>query len=108
MLRNEVWWLNFEHSIGGEIKKQRPTVIISNDISNKYLNRMQVIPLSTNIDKVYPSEAIILINGKKHKALGDQITTVSKSRFINYIGKISDSDMSKIENVIKIQLGLIK
>jgi mRNA interferase MazF len=107
MLRKECWWLNFEPSIGGEIKKQRPAVIISNEISNKYLNRMQVIPLSTNIDKVYPSETIIVVNGKKQKAMADQITTVSKSRFINFIGKISDDDMQKIENVIKIQLGLL-
>jgi len=39
MNRGEVWWVNFEPSIGGEIRKKRPVVIISNDASNKYLNR---------------------------------------------------------------------
>ena len=47
MQRNEVWWVNFDPAVGGEIQKRRPAVIISNNAANTHLNRVQVIPLST-------------------------------------------------------------
>ena len=106
MKRGEVWWVNFDPSIGGEIKKKRPAVIIGNDASNKFLNRVQVVPLTSNVDRVYPSEAPIVFEGKESKAMADQLATVSKERLFRRAGILSPEDMSKIEKAIKIQLDI--
>jgi len=104
MKRGEVWWINFEPSIGGEIRKQRPAVIVSNDAANHYLNRVQVVPITSNVDKLYPSEAYMTFRGKKSKAMADQITTVSKKRLINSVGSISKIEMEGISKAIATQL----
>ena len=106
MQRGDVWWVNFEPAVGGEIRKQRPAVIVSNDTANKFLNRVQVVPLTSKTDRLYPSEAYVMLRGKRHKALADQLTTVSKLRLSRKIARLSADDLSEVERVIQVQLGL--
>ena len=107
MKRGEVWWVNFESSVGREIRGKRPAVIISNDSANKYLNRVQVVPLTSEVELVYPSEALVMVDDRQNKAMADQLTTVSKQRLINRAGRLTHADMRKVEHVVKVQLGLL-
>lgn len=106
MIRGEVWWVNFDPSVGGEIQKQRPAIIVSNDAANQYLNRLQVVPMTSSVDRLYPSEAVVMVGRRQSKAMADQLTTVSKQRLTNRMGKLSGSDLAKVEHAIMIQLGL--
>jgi mRNA interferase MazF len=106
MKRGEVWWVNFDPSIGGEIRKKRPAVIVSNNAANQFLNRVQVIPLTSSVGKLYPSEAYVTLRGKKAKAMADQLTTVSKKRLINRAGSVSKTEQEGLERAIMIQFDL--
>lgn len=106
MKRGDVWWVNFNPSIGGEIQKVRPAIIVSNDAANKFLNRIQVVPITSKTQKVFPSEAVVTVGGKKVKAVADQINTASKLRFTKKIGELSNDELRKVETAIKVQLDL--
>ena len=106
MLRGEVWWVNFDPSLGGEVQKTRPAVIVSNDASNRTLNRVQVVPITSHTERVYRCEAIVSLNGERRKAMADQIATVSKLRLGTRFGILSSTDVRLIDGAIRIQLGL--
>lgn len=79
---------------------------MSSDDSNEFLERVQVVPLTSNVTKVYPSETVITLRGKKNKAAADQITTVSKRRLREKIGRVTADELAGVEYVLKLQLGL--
>ena len=101
MTRGSVWWVEFDPAVGSEIHKTRPAVIVSNDIANKYLARVVVIPFTSNISRLYPGEAIVTVNGNQNKAMTDQIMSADKSRLKNKIAELSDNDMVSIETAMK-------
>lgn len=104
--RGEVWCVSFEPAVGGEIRKTRPAVIISNNAANAVLNRVVVVPLSSQTDKLYPGEARVQVEGRESKAMADQIVTASKERLRNRIGTLSPHDLKAVEDAILVHLGI--
>ncbi len=106
MKRGEIWWVDFNPSIGGEINKIRPAVILSNNIANKVMNRIQVAPITSNTDKCYPCEAFTMLKDQAAKVMADQLTTVSKTRLKSKISQLSAQEMFALEQAVKLQLAL--
>lgn len=104
--RGEVYWVNFEPSLGGEIKKTRPAIVLSNNAANTHLNRVQVVPITSNTDRLYPGEAFVSLNAERRKAMADQLTTVSKQRLGGKIGTLGNEDLGRVEAAILLQLGI--
>jgi mRNA interferase MazF len=84
MKRLEVWLVNLDPTIGSEIKKTRPAVIVSPDELNDHLNTVVVVPLTTG--RVYPFRVPTKIQDKDGVAAIDQIRTVDKLRLVKRIG----------------------
>lgn len=106
MYQGEVWWVAFGRAAGGEIRKTRPAIIVSNDAANKALDRVQVVPVTRNVSRLYPSEAYVNLRGRQCKAMADQIVTASKQRLLRRLDVLSRQDLQGIERAIRVQLGL--
>ena len=101
--RGEVWLISFDPAIGGEIQKTRPAVVLGNDTANALLNR---VPVSSQVQRLYPAEAYITLNSERRKAMADQVTTASKLRLIRRVGVLSAEDLGNVVRAICVQLGI--
>lgn len=108
MKRGEVWWVEFDPSIGSEIRKTRPAVIVSNDIANAHLARVVVVPLTSSVSKLYPGEALITLAGKQSKAMADQIMAADKSRLKSRVGAVAAAEMETLDAAMMLHLGLAR
>lgn len=108
MRRGEVWWVEFDPSVGTEIRKTRPAVIVSNDAANRNLARVVVVPMTSNMGRLYPGEAVVSVDGQSSKAMADQIMAADKARLKSQLGTVSKADMQAVEDAIRVHLGLAK
>ena len=106
MTRGEVWWVEFGSTLGSEVRKTRPAVIVSNDAANRHLARVVVVPMTSNTERQYPGEAIVSVGGQSSKAMADQIMAADKSRLKNRLDTLSKPDMLAVEDAIKVHLAL--
>ncbi len=104
--RGDVYWVNLDPVVGSEIRKTRPAVIVSNDSCNRYGTRVVVLPITSNVESLYPGEAIVEVKGKQGRALGDQIRSIDQSRLKARAGRLTAEEMSRVEEALAITLDL--
>ena len=110
MRRGDIYLIDFEPSVGAEIKKKRPALIISSDEANKHLRTIMVIPFSSKIERVYPFEVFV----KKEESGLDvdsklkitQMRAVDKARLKKYIGTLNDDIIEEVGKAIKLHLAM--
>lgn len=104
--RGDVYWVALDPTLGSEIQRTRPAVIVSNNSCNAYGSRVVVLPLTSNVDSLYPGEALITVKGTPSRALGDQIRSLDKARLRSWIETLSHEELAAVEDAMRITLGL--
>ncbi len=106
--RGDVFWVALDPVVGTEIQKTRPGVIVSNNSCNRYGTRVVVLPLTSNVDSLYPGEALVHIHGKPARVLGDQIRSIDRSRLRSRIVTLSLEELRDVEIAMAVTLGLTR
>jgi len=106
MKRGDIWWVCFDPAIGTEIKKTRPAIIISRNLSNRSMGRVTVVPITSNVVRLYPGETFVSVRGVQYKAVATQISTVDHSRLQSRLDRLSADDLLAVEQAIKVHLAL--
>jgi mRNA interferase MazF len=104
--RGDVFWVALDPSLGTEIRKTRPAVVVSNDSCNRYGTRVVVLPVTSNVTSLYPGEARIELKGRPARVLGDQIRSIDKARLRGRLGRLGHEELTEVEDALRITLGL--
>ncbi|MHC0062956.1 type II toxin-antitoxin system PemK/MazF family toxin [Nostoc sp. UIC 10890] len=112
MKRGDIYYANLSPVMGSEMGKRRPVLIISNDISNSAATTVTILPLTSNVNRVYPFEVLLNpeISGltKPSKVQAQQVRTISKQRITSEVlGSLNEEMMVLIDAALKLHLGLV-
>jgi mRNA interferase MazF len=109
--RGEIYWVSLDPTVGSEIAKTRPALIISNDIGNQYSARVIVAPVTSgNVDRVFPFEVLVLAGEaglpNDSKVLLDQIRTVDKRRLGRRSGMLGQERLEEVNRAVRLSLAV--
>jgi len=97
--RFDVFLVNLDPTIGSEIQKTRPCVIVSPDEMNRYISTVIIAPMTTK-GRIYPTRVICQFQGKDGQIVLEQIRTVDKSRLVKKIGQISQDEQREVLDIL--------
>jgi mRNA interferase MazF len=111
--RGEIYLVNFDPTLGSEIRKTRPALILQNNVSNEHSPITIVAAITSKFDdKLYPTEVLIEANEAGLTAdsviLLNQIRSIDRQRLVKKLGNVKDPTLKKVNLSIKISLGLIE
>jgi len=96
----DVYLVNLDPTIGHEIKKSRPCIIISPDEMNRYISTVIIAPMTTQ-SQVYPTRVPVRFQGKDGWIVLDQIRTVDRKRLVKRLGRVDHQVIASVKNVIR-------
>ena len=99
--RGEVWWVQLDPTLGSEIKKTRPCLVVSTNILNERRRTVVVVPLSSSPQASPPLLVPVVCNGRPAVAVLDQIRAVAKERFDRLMGELSTDHMKAVEDGLR-------
>lgn len=97
----ELYWIELDPTVGTEVRKRRPCVILSRNSYNKYSTRVIAAPITSQVKDLYPCEVAIDVNGRAGKVMLDQIRTLDKQRLCGKIGELDSAVMMQIAIAFK-------
>jgi mRNA interferase MazF len=104
--RGEIYWVALDPTVGSEIRKTRPAIVVSNDSCNRYGARVVVLPITSHVESLYPGEARVRVAGKPGRALGDQLRSIDKRRLRARIATLSAAELSDVDDALRVTLAL--
>ena len=110
--RGDIYLVNFDPTIGAEIRKTRPALVIQNDIGNQYSPIIIVAAITSKFDsRPYPTDVVMEPEdsglSQTSAAVLNQIRSVDRQRLIKHLGKASPTVMERVDRAIQISLGLV-
>jgi mRNA interferase MazF len=80
--------------------------VVSNDSCNRYGTRVVVVPVTSNIETLYPGEALVEIRGRKARVLGDQIRSIDRSHLRGRVQSLTADEMDQVDDALRVTLAL--
>jgi mRNA interferase MazF len=99
--RGEVWWVRLDPSLGSEIRKTRPCLVLSTDVVNRHRRTVVVIPLFTSPEASPPLLVPIVCAGRSVVAVVDQIRTIAKERLQQRMDAVSPGHLKAVEEALR-------
>ncbi len=99
--------MNLDPTVGTEVRKTRPAVILSNDAQNEVGQRVLAAPITSNTVRVYSFEASLQVAGRPAKAMLDQVRCLDQSRLRDHIATVSRPELGAIEKALRVAFDLI-